>query len=207
MHDADAVADAVDADLDAAHSSQPDGAEWAALLVRAQDGDRHAYHAFLLGISPYLRAIARRYLGAHDSEDAVQEILIVVHEIRHTYEIGRPIKPWLSTIASRRCIDLLRRRSRRAGHEVLNDTATDLATTDAPGPEDTHATHDVALRVRAAVDALSPGQRQAVELVHLQEFSLSEAAARSPQTVGGLKVACHRAMKTLRKSLRAEDSP
>lgn len=203
MHDAEAVADA----FECATAAPTDGAEWAALLVQAQDGDRRAYHAFLLGISPYLRAIARRYLGADDSEDAVQEILVVVHEIRHTYEIGRPIKPWLSTIASRRCIDLLRRRSRRAGHEVTSDTATDYAPSDAPGPDEQVDTLDAARRVRAAVGALSPGQRQAVDLVHLQEFTLGEAAAHSAQTTGALKVACHRALKTLRKSLRVEDTP
>ena len=31
----------------------------------------------------------------------VQEILIVVHDIRHTYAPGRPLKPWLATIATR----------------------------------------------------------------------------------------------------------
>ena len=205
VHAADADAHA---DARAAAATPPsDGADWAALLVRAQDGDRQAYHAFLVGISPYLRAIARRYLGSHDIEDAVQEVLVVVHEIRHTYEVGRPIKPWLSTIASRRCIDLLRRRSRRAGHEVLNDTAADFAFTDAAGPEEHAAMLDAGRRVREAVQALSPGQRQAVDLVHLRELTLGEAAAESTQTTGALKVACHRALKTLRKSLSAQDSP
>ena len=64
----------------------------------------------------------RRELTAHcyrmtgsvyDAEDMVQEILIVVHDIRHTYEPGRPLKPWLATIATRRCIDHLRQRMRR----------------------------------------------------------------------------------------------
>ena len=38
-------------------------------------------------------------------------------------------------------------------------------------------------------------------LVHLGEMSLSEASAHSRQSVGSLKVACHRALKTLKQAL------
>jgi RNA polymerase sigma factor (sigma-70 family) len=174
---------------------------WAGLMLQAQDGDRVAYHTLLQEIVPYLRRIARRHLGpGEDVEDAVQDILLTVHHIRHTYERGRPFKPWLATIASRRCIDQLRQRSRRLRHEV--ESADDLhdmpsATDD---PEDhasrTHAAH----RVRGAVAMLPARQREAVELLRLDELTLNEAAAASDQSIGSLKVACHRALKSLRRA-------
>jgi RNA polymerase sigma-70 factor (ECF subfamily) len=52
--------------------------------------------------------------------------------------------------------------------------------------------------------ALPPGQRQALELMKLQEMSLKEAAAATGMTVGALKVSVHRAMATLRKVLGAK---
>lgn len=193
----------------------PDGAErpnapraadsgdaWAALMVRAQDGDRQAYHELLAGIVPYLRAIARRYLGpCEDAEDAVQEILIVIHDIRHTYEVGRPFKPWLGTIASRRCIDLLRRRSRRLVHEVADEVEVDLRAEPSPGPDEAALQRDATREVHDAIARLSPKQREAVRMVHLSGLSLGEAASQSRQSVGSLKVACHRALKSLKQVL------
>ena len=52
------------------------------------------------------------------------------------------------------------------------------------------------------MQALPPGQRQAVELLKLQEMSLKEASSVSGLSVAALKVATHRAVKTLRGLLR-----
>lgn len=178
------------------------GEAWGALMVRAQDGDRAAYHALLHDITPYLRAIATRYLGrGEDAEDAVQEILMVTHDIRHTYERGRPFKPWLSTIATRRCIDMLRRRSRRVEHELLAEEELHHEPDTSPGPEETMSRLHEAIAVRHAVADLSPKQREAVRLVHLRDMSLNEASTESRQSIGSLKVACHRALKSLKDTL------
>jgi RNA polymerase sigma factor (sigma-70 family) len=195
----------------AAFSHSPDrardsGEVWAGLMARAQDGDRVAYHALLSDIVPYLRAIAHRYLGRdEDAEDAVQEILLVVHDIRHTYERSRPFKPWLSTIATRRCIDLLRRRTRRVAHELLADDTLDQQPQASPGPEEATARLHDARTIRDAVADLSPKQQEAIRLVHLRDLSLNEASSESRQTVGSLKVACHRALKSLRHALSKQD--
>lgn len=175
---------------------------WGAWMARAQAGDTVAYHALLGAIVPYLRAIARRYLGAReDAEDAVQDILLIVHGVRHTYEPGRPFKPWLGTIATRRCIDVLRRRARRIEHEVLTDEPLDRVDDATAGPEEAAARRQAARDVRAAVAQLSPRQQQAIELVHLKDMSLNEASAESRQSVSALKVACHRALKSLQHAL------
>lgn len=185
-----------------------DDALWASLMVRAQDGDKLAYHQLLQAIVPYVRAIARRYLGhGEDTEDAVQEVLMVVHGIRHTFERGRPFKPWLGTIASRRCIDLLRRRAHRARHEMADEIDVDFHANGDPGPEDNFTREQDARRVRTAVDELPPRQRDAIALLRLQELSLNEAAEHSKQTVGSLKVACHRAIGTLQRALTGKDTP
>ena len=192
-----------------ARDTSQDDADWAALMLRAQDGDKLAYRNLLLGITPYVRAIARRYLGAgEDVEDAVQEVLMIVHGIRHTFERGRPFKPWLGTIASRRCIDLLRRRSHRARHELADVVDVDYHVHDGLGPEDTLLRDQQARHVRSAVDELPMRQRDAVSMLRLQELSLNEASAHSKQTVGALKVACHRAIGSLQRTLgRKKDAP
>jgi RNA polymerase sigma-70 factor (ECF subfamily) len=50
---------------------------------------------------------------------------------------------------------------------------------------------------------LPPSQKTAIELVKLKEMSLKEASAVSGMSVPALKVATHRAIKSLRTALRA----
>ena len=184
-----------------------DAGRWGALMEQAQRGDRSAYHAVLCAITPYLRAIARRYLRQEqDAEDMVQEILIVVHDIRHTYEPGRPLKPWLATIATRRCIDSLRRRMRRSLHELADEQAVAVQADDSPTPEAGLERLQHEREVRRAVAALPARQREAVELLRLRELSLEEAARESTQSVGSLKVAMHRAMKSLQRAMARKES-
>jgi RNA polymerase sigma-70 factor (ECF subfamily) len=185
-----------------------DSAQWGAWMALAQRGDRTAYHALLTAVAPYLRAIARKYLRQEqDAEDMVQEILIVVHDIRHTYEPGRPFKPWLGTIATRRCIDSLRRRMRRNLHELVDEEVLAQApdTSDGASPEARLQREQDEREVRRAVDALPARQREAVRLLRFDELSLNEAAAASEQSVGSLKVACHRAIKALQRTMTGKE--
>ena len=53
-----------------------------------------------------------------------------------------------------------------------------------------------------AIETLPPDQRQAIRLLKLREMSLKEAALASGRSVSALKVATHRAIKSLRKIMR-----
>src|SRR5437879_12736987 len=67
--------------------------DWSIYMARAQAGDRDAYRRLLEDVAPYLRSIAARHFrNSGDIEDAVQEVLLTVHAVRHTYDpaqIGR----------------------------------------------------------------------------------------------------------------------
>ena len=57
----------------------------AILMARAQAGEREAYRRLLKDITPFIRALAtRRLRDASDVEDAVQDVLLTMHVIRHT---------------------------------------------------------------------------------------------------------------------------
>lgn len=177
--------------------------ELASLMAAAQDGDRRAYAALLLAVTPYLRAQARRYFrNPQDVEDVVQEILLTVHRVRQTYDPERPFMPWLTAIARRRVVDRLRGKGRRDRREIVvppdHETFTEVAANNEPEAPDHSALH-------AAVAALPPGQRLAVELLKFQDLSLKEASERSGMSVGSLKVAAHRAYKSLRVALGGRD--
>ena len=61
--------------------------------------------------------------------------------------------------------------------------------------------------LQEAVEKLPAGQRQAIRLLKLEEKSLKEAAAISGMSIASLKVATHRALKRLRKTLAKGGAP
>jgi RNA polymerase sigma-70 factor, ECF subfamily len=181
-----------------APGSDLDSAAWPALMARAQAGDQQAYACVLKAMVPAIRAIVRRTL--HDDgqvEDVVQDVLLAVHRVRHTYAPERPILPWLSAIASARAIDTLRRRGRHQRWEVQDDDAQHAhADGAATQPMDL-------LDARSELEPLLRGlplrQRQLVELVHLREMTLADAAAESRLSVAAVKSLLHRAFNHLRR--------
>jgi len=172
-------------------------------MARAQAGDRDAYRRLLEDVTPYLRLIAARcFRNSGDIEDTVQEVLLTVHAVRHTYDPARPFGPWLVAIANRRVVDGLRRQGRSGAREVALETGHE--TFAAPQANLAEAASDGRV-LRDAVAQLPPGQRDAIRMLKLREMSLKEAAAVSGMTVAALKVATHRALKTLRKMLGRQD--
>jgi RNA polymerase sigma-70 factor (ECF subfamily) len=166
-------------------------------MAAAQAGDGRAYDRLLRACLPFLRAVVRRrILDPAEAEDAVQDALLTIHQLRATYEPARPIRPWLAAIADRRAIDRLRRHGRRQGRETpIDEFGETLA---APAANQAEERLEAA-RLRAAVAELPQAQRTALALAKLEDLSLAEASARSGMSVGALKVATHRAVKALRR--------
>lgn len=172
-------------------------------MVAAQAGDGAAYRQLLSSISPHLKSLAwRSGLSGSDGEDMVQDILLTIHTVRHTYDPSRPFGPWLTAVARHRIIDRLRQRGRTAGREI---SFSDDHETFGQDESNLHEEASEARRLRSAIATLPDGQRQAVELLKLKELSLKEASAISGQSEVALKVSVHRAIKRLRTLLSGSE--
>jgi RNA polymerase sigma-70 factor, ECF subfamily len=175
----------------------PASESWVRLMARAQDGDKHAYRALLTAITPYIRALARRALrDAADVDEVVQDVLLTLHQIRHTYDPSRPFAPWLATIARRRIVDRVRWNADHAAKKMAS-TAALLAEPPVAAP----ALENDRDELRAAIDALPAAQRHAIELLKVRGLSLQEVAQQTGMSIGSLKAATHRAVKSLRRLL------
>jgi RNA polymerase sigma factor (sigma-70 family) len=178
----------------------------ARLMAAAQAGDSQSYRTLLSEIAPIVRRIVRRrhpFLSTEDIEDLVQEVLLSVHAVRATYDPARPFLPWLVAITRHRIADAARRHVRQKAWEVAVDEYPE--TFEAAETNTTSEEYGDAQALRHAVSGLPQGQRTAIELTKLQELSLKEAAGRSGMSVASLKVASHRAIKTLRGILQVRD--
>jgi RNA polymerase sigma factor (sigma-70 family) len=171
----------------------------ATLMQAAQDGDRVAYAGLLRELVPRLQRLVRGrlyFLQPADREDLVQDILLSLHAARATYDPRRPFMPWLVSIAHHRMVDRARRHGRLWANEVLVDEFADSIADATSGlPDSGYGDPE---QVRQAVKGLPAGQRTAIELLKLRELSLQEAANLSGMSIGALKVATHRAIKSLR---------
>ncbi len=177
--------------------------EWEALMAAAQAGDARAYDRLLRAIAPLLRAVARRRIAnPAEAEDAVQDALLTIHQLRASYDPARPIRPWLVAIMERRAVDRLRRSGRRAARET---SIEDFGETFSGSMANEGEQRVQAAQLRAAVAELPESQRTALSLAKLQDLPLAEASARSGMSVGALKVATHRAVKALRRRLGGDD--
>lgn len=163
----------------------------------AQSGERASYERLLREITPFVRNVARRHCRhPHDLEEMVQETLLTVHRVRHTYDPARPFSPWLTAITQRRAIDILRRLKRVSSHESAD--VESIETFAAPAANQELEAVRSAEEVGTLLQRLPPRQREALEALKLREMSLAEASAASGQSVGALKVNAHRALKALR---------
>lgn len=169
-------------------------------MLRAQDGDQAAYCRLLKAIVPAIRALVRRKIYQDDAlvEDVVQDVLLTVHRVRHTYDPDRPFLPWLSAIVAARAIDALRARGRREHWEVSDDEAV-LGHPDESSPDG-----QAQRQVDHLLSRLPARQRRVVELVHLSDMSLADAAAASSTTLAAVKSLLHRAFATLRRNKETE---
>ena len=126
----------------------------------------------------------------------MQDVLLTIHRVRHTYDPARSFRHWLAAIARRRSIDLLRRRRRIDRFEVADDPAYETFAD--PAAKHEMEVRDAAEQLGSAVADLPERQRTALELLKLRELSLAEASRVTGTSIGALKVNVHRAIKALR---------
>jgi len=170
-----------------------------AQMAAAQAGDRAAYEALLRDCVPLIKAIADRQGVPPDHiDDVVQDVLLTIHRARQTYDPARSFSGWLRIIAERRAIDLLRRLGRQRAREIHSPLAFEAYADEGADPARSGRDAAASNRVHAALGKLPERQREAVEVLVLQERSLADAAIITRRNKGALKVNLHRALKALR---------
>lgn len=166
-------------------------------MQAAQRGDAVAYEALLRALLPRLRDFVRHLVrDPAEAEDIVQTVLLSIHRSRHTWRCERPFGPWWRAIARNAATDAVRRRARAARRELALDEAPEPAAPEAAAAD---APLDPALR--EAITTLPAQQREALEMVHLEGLSMSEAAARAGVGVEAIKTRSHRGIVALRRLL------
>lgn len=165
---------------------------WGQLLAAANDGDTRAYARFLQAVTPVLRGIVQAKggsLGAGTCEDVLQEVLLAIHLKRHTWDPGAPVRPWLYAITRYKVVDAFRARGRNIDLPI--DDFAEVLAADA-GPDPTEAAD-----MTKMIGMLDDRAAQIVRKIGLEGASVTETGAALKMSDGAVRVALHRALKTL----------
>jgi RNA polymerase sigma-70 factor (ECF subfamily) len=177
-------------------SNKPDDASgqgWDRLMAAAQVGDANAYRTLLGELAVWLRRYYARRLPPAMTDDAVQDVLLAIHEKRHTYDPARPFGPWVAAIARYKWIDRLRSLKSEAS-EPLDESI---------GVPD-HADSVIAgSTFQQLLAELKPPQAEAIRLVKLEGYSIEEASQATGQSISLVKVNIHRGLKRLAGIVKA----
>lgn len=166
---------------------------WQTLIIADRAGDTAAYDIFLTELRDWLTRYFRRRMRDGGVEDAVQETLIAVFLGRHNYSTEDTLGPWLLTIAYRKWVDSVRRRTRV--------TFVPL--------DETHCVDDDGDAVMSAVviedclATLKRPQRDAIVYRMIDGFSVSDTANMTGQSESLVKVNVYRGLRRLAATLAA----
>jgi len=178
------------------------------LLTAFRRGRRDAFGALVRRYERELYGYLRRYLGDdHLADDVFQNTFLQVYVKGGQYEEGRPVKPWLYTIATHQAVDALRRQGRHPTaslDQTVRETGDgevrsllELLESDFAGPLEHLQGEERRLRVRAGVERLPDFLRQVVILAYYQGLKYREIADILEIPVGTVKSRLHAALVKL----------
>lgn len=174
------------------------------LLTRLRAGESDLFGELVRRYERELYGYLRRYVGDDElAADVFQNTFVAVFTKLTQYELGRPVRPWLYTIATHQAIDALRRRQRRKdtragdGSDGPGRPLLELMASAESGPDERAESAEMRAVVRAAVDALPDLLRGVVLLCYFQGLSNQDAADILGVPVGTVKSRLHTAVAKL----------
>ena len=181
------------------------------LMARFCRGQKDAFGALLRRYERELFGYLRRYLGDSNlAEDVFQNTFLQLYTKSGHYENGRPVRPWLYTIATNQAIDALRRSGRHTAlsldqnQQELPDgqvrSLLEMLENRGPGPLEQAQGEERRERVRASVDQLPDFMRQVVILAYYQGLKYREIAEILGIPVGTVKSRLHAALVKLQEA-------
>jgi RNA polymerase sigma-70 factor (ECF subfamily) len=187
------------------------------LLAQFCQGQTEAFGVLVRRYERELYGYLRRYLSDSSlAEDVFQNTFLQLYTKSNQYEQGRPVRPWLYTIATHQAIDALRRNGR---HQALSldqeqrdagdgdiRTLLELMESRAPGPLDQVQGEERRALVRASVDRLPDFLKQVVVLAYYQGLKYREIAEILDIPVGTVKSRLHAALTKLHEAWAASPS-
>jgi RNA polymerase sigma-70 factor, ECF subfamily len=175
--------------------------EWVRLIEAIAAGDQQALRALYERTHRMVFTLVMRICGHREMTEEVT--LDVFHDVwRRSAQYdpkGGSVVGWVMMQARSRALDRLRFEQRKK--RVPASPGHREALPEASGPADAIDARQRRGSLEAALAALTPDERQAIETAFFSELSYSETAARLDQPLGTVKTRVRSALAKLRKAL------
>lgn len=174
------------------------------LMRRIQAGDFDPAAEIFDRYSRRIYNFAFRYMkNAEAAEDATQEVFVKMMRNAHQFQGDAKLSTWLFSITANHCRDQLRKADNKPKEpeEVLDKiSGNDIAA------DEEIAKEQERLKVREALQHLTPEQREVILLSRYEGLSYAEIARIAGCSEGAVKTRVFRAMETLKKVLTNESN-
>ena len=178
------------------------------LVCRIRQGETERFAELIDRYQRHVSRIVGRRVPAERVRELVHEVFVKAYVNLAQFSDSVPFEHWLAGIAVRTCYDFWRARARE---EVPVSALSDehqgwieqtLSSQSDRQFRDQTAKQEAAEVLEWALRQLSPENRAVLTLVHLDGYSVREAAQLLGWSLVNVKVRAHRARRTLRALLR-----
>lgn len=166
------------------------------LVQQAQRGDLGAFEEIVRSCQGRILRLCQRMLaGSAEAQDVAQETFVSGYTHLARLDPQRSPLPWLTTVATRLCLNRLRSQKRS------REDPEDGELSGGEEPDQLWLRRQDQLRVRQAVLALPEVGRAVVVLYYLEEWNCRQIGEALEMSESNVKVTLHRSRERLRKLL------
>ncbi|MCA1554309.1 MAG: sigma-70 family RNA polymerase sigma factor, partial [Chloroflexi bacterium] len=164
------------------------------LIQRAQRGDVRAYESLVQQYEQI--AFRTAYLITHsadDAADAAQDAFVRAYNALHTFEQGRPFRPWLLRIVTTQALNRIQSNKRRVAM-TERFTHQTLMSEQKSSPDQHLVQQQRSERLQSAVRHLSSDEQTLIALRYFLELPEAEVAEAMHIPLGTVKSRLHRTL-------------
>jgi RNA polymerase sigma-70 factor (ECF subfamily) len=185
----------------------------AELLQRYAKGDESAFREIVNRYKDSLYAFLRQFLNRPDLvEDVFQETFLQLFTSRKSFDVSRPLRPWLFTIAANKAKDALRKAHRTTtvpigtiseDEDMSFDEMLNALESYNTVPEDELQRSETAARVDEVIASMPEGLREILILAYFNKFSYKQMADVLSIPIGTVKSRLHTAVARFARDWKA----
>jgi RNA polymerase sigma-70 factor (ECF subfamily) len=177
--------------------------DWGGLVASIATGDQVALHALYEQTHRIVFTLIARIINNRESaEELTVDVFYDVWRKASSYDpANASVVGWIMNQARSRAIDRLRFEHRKK--RLNTDGDTTLITRASNDPHQASQLEEQGRLLRAALELLTPEERQVIETAFFSELTYEEVATRLQQPIGTVKTRIRSGLGKLRQALAA----
>ena len=185
----------------------------AELLQRYMQGDETAFREIVGRYRNGLYAFLKQFLNQPDLvEDVFQETFLQLFTSRASFDLSRPLRPWLFTIAANKAKDAPRKAQRTSAvaigtisdaQDMSFDEMLDTLSSNNTVPYEEVERNETAERVGSVIANMPESLREILILAYFNKFSYKQMAEILSIPIGTVKSRLHTAVARFSKDWKA----